>query len=732
LDRLDSLKGNVMQKVNPYPIMYFHDRKWIAGGEQSLLTLIRHLDKKKFEPHFVISTEGEFSNALEAENISIHYVPFHSFKAFRIHQVIKTIQRLEALCHEVQPSVIHSNAPRTNLYAGIVGRRLHIPIVWHARNLIASGMIDVDRYFSFFPQRVICNSDAIRSRFRTLGGYLGNATTIHTGVDTDSFCPNLEKARCFRDSLGFGNEPLIGLVGRIGPGKGHETFLDAASRVHREFPMAQFLIVGRAEDQEDERREERLKTQAKSLGLDRNVFFLGYRKDTPSVMAALNVLVVSSWAEPFGRVVLEGSSSGLPVVGTNSGGTPEVITNGENGLLVPPKDEQKMAEAILRLLRSKEEAKKMGEKGRRKVLENFTLEIHAKKMENLYLSIVSSPPHPFPIFDQKKFREFDISSQKKAEGLSILIPTWNGKEVLERCLHSIYQSPPKMPYEVVVIDNHSTDGTDEMLQRKFPDVSLVSNERNLGYSTALNKGFLESRGRYLLVLNNDIVVHKGSIQGMLQTMEENPTAGLVGGCLQNRDGTFQPSANRRFPNLFDFFLEEIFFFSNLRYHIHKTRVGSSFVKRLWDDQKPQKVSWVGGACMLIRREAIREVGFFDEAFFFYREDCELCYRLQKGGWQVLYDVRFPFTHTWGYSSKNNARKVSMESRRSLLYYAMKHYGFLGFHVAKLMLLMGLMIRYVFLFFIRTFKKDAEERLLFFHEMIVQFGRMKDPTHELEV
>ena len=378
-----------IEKKTPHPILYLHNRELIAGGEQSLLHLVSHLNRTLFLPYFVVSEEGEFSEALKKKNVEVFFVPFPPFKYLRLDRIWDTVRQLEKIAMETKACLLHGNIPRDNLYAGVVGRRRGIPVIWHARNLIYGKMIDMEQIFSFLSTRIVCNSEAIRMRFQKNESDFGKAITIYSGVDVKEFYPNAERGKRLREEWGCGHVPLIGIVARLGLGKGHETFIAAANLVHPRFPEVRFLIVGRAENEGDHTREEKLRSLVKRLGLSQVVLFLGYRKDMPEVMAALDLLVVATEAEPFGRVVLEALASGKPVVGTKSGGTPEVVKEGENGLLIPPKDEKGMADAVMRLLRSPSEAKQMGERGRQRILSEFTIENHTRKIESLYLSLMT-------------------------------------------------------------------------------------------------------------------------------------------------------------------------------------------------------------------------------------------------------------------------------------------------------------------------------------------------------
>lgn len=316
--------------------------------------------------------------------------------------------------------------------------------------------------------------------------------------------------------------------------------------------------------------------------------------------------------------------------------------------------------------------------------------------------------------------------------VSVVIVTWNAKEITEKCLQSIFGALLDMPFEVIVVDNASSDGTKEMVLQEFPNVRLISNEENIGYGPAHNKGFQRSRGRYLLVLNNDVMISNDSLRKMVDYMDTHLDVGLMGGRLQNLDGTFQPSANRRFPNLLDVFFEEFFFLSSLRYLFFKFPFGAHCMKLFWDRKEPHPVAWVGGACMMVRRKTIDQVGFFDEHFFFYREDCDLCLRIWKSGWKIMYDPRNSFTHVWGYSSKKNKQKISMESRRSLLYYFFKHHSRLSFWIAKYFVLGGLCLRYLLLSIVQLVKKDKRDDLTLFRKMLSVFCSIKDPSATFHV
>ena len=313
--------------------------------------------------------------------------------------------------------------------------------------------------------------------------------------------------------------------------------------------------------------------------------------------------------------------------------------------------------------------------------------------------------------------------------LSVSIVNWNGKGFIESCLKSILEARGSLSLEIFVVDNASSDGSQASIREQFPGVILIENRENRGYAAANNQALEKARGCYLLVLNSDTVAQKGSLENMVRFMETHPGVGAVGPKLLNLDGTLQPSFSRRFPNLLDLFLSEVFFLSNIYYCLARSTLGTKVFSRRLGAVEPKEVAWIGGACMLVRREILQTVGGMDEHFFFYREDCDWCLRIRNAGWKVGYYPKAVFTHLWGQSSQRNFEKISFEARRSSLYFFKKHQGQAGFLIAKFLILSGLLLRWIYLslgsFFVRdSFKTKATT----FKKMIPTFWRMRDPSN----
>lgn len=245
--------------------------------------------------------------------------------------------------------------------------------------------------------------------------------------------------------------------------------------------------------------------------------------------------------------------------------------------------------------------------------------------------------------------------------LSIVIVTRNNWHFLRQCLESLYDAPPARVFDVVVVDNASTDGTQDHLRRTFPSVSVIENSENRGLSAATNQGIRATAGRYVLLLNDDTLVHGPSFDALVAFLDAHPDAGAAGGRVLNPDGTTQSCFNA-FPTLWQHLLIA-------------TRIGAVFNKTypavtFGEDCRP--VDWITSACLMLRRKALDSVGLLDEEYFIYGDEVDLQYRLHRAGWKV-YFVPDATTVHFGGRSMNRWGRRKMVYRGHILFYA-KHYG----------------------------------------------------------
>lgn len=247
--------------------------------------------------------------------------------------------------------------------------------------------------------------------------------------------------------------------------------------------------------------------------------------------------------------------------------------------------------------------------------------------------------------------------------LSVAIVTWNAKKDIDEFLASIYENTKKVTYEIIVADNHSEDGTAHMIREKYPKVILIENKDDGGFAYGINKCLTVSKGRYIVTFTPDTLLLPNALDLMVDFMVKTPTAGACGARLFYADGSPQPSYGyfptipRILVNLFPV------------YKLFPQKLFKNF-KRLSvtpseEINEPIRVDYPSGACLMLRREVVDEVGPMDERFFVYFEETDWCYRMMKAGWDRYYVPDAKVIHYCGSSFKNAdmARKIhNMESR----------------------------------------------------------------------
>ncbi|MBI2845724.1 MAG: glycosyltransferase family 2 protein [Chloroflexi bacterium] len=267
--------------------------------------------------------------------------------------------------------------------------------------------------------------------------------------------------------------------------------------------------------------------------------------------------------------------------------------------------------------------------------------------------------------------------------LSVIIVSWNVRDLLRQCLSSIDQSLKRknLSSEIIMVDNSSADGTPGMVREQFPEVVVVENQENIGFSKANNLGIKSSRGRYLLLLNPDTEVIDDALGRMVGYMETNPQVGALGPRLLDSQMEII-SSRRRFPTLATAFMESTTLESWFPNHplIRRYRRADQ------PEDQVQEVDWVVGAAILLRRAALERVGFLDEDFFMYSEELDLCYRLRRSGWKVIYFPLAQIVHHEGKSSEQAEAFKHRQFQRSKILFFRKHHSLWAAETLRLFLL----------------------------------------------
>lgn len=256
-----------------------------------------------------------------------------------------------------------------------------------------------------------------------------------------------------------------------------------------------------------------------------------------------------------------------------------------------------------------------------------------------------------------------------APDLSILIVNWNTRELLLDCLRSLDAARPGIAIETIVVDNASHDGSADAVAEAFPGVTLLRNDRNLGFAAANNQAYQASHARHVLLLNSDTLVPAGSLERMVAYMDAEPEAGVLGPRLEYGDGSYQISA-LRFTEPWDVFYEYARFPRALQPAAQKAP------RRLipLDPEAATSVDYVMGAALLIRREVVERIGLMDEAYFMYAEEVDWCYRARAAGWDVRYLPTAVITHLGGRSTEQVPDRMLACRFASTFRFMRLHYG----------------------------------------------------------
>jgi N-acetylglucosaminyl-diphospho-decaprenol L-rhamnosyltransferase len=231
-------------------------------------------------------------------------------------------------------------------------------------------------------------------------------------------------------------------------------------------------------------------------------------------------------------------------------------------------------------------------------------------------------------------------------GVSVIVVTYNSADEIRQCINSILSQEIDEDVEVIVVDNNSKDGTANIIRAEYPGLVLIDHGINAGFAAANNLAFRRTSGEYIVLVNPDSKLERSAIAASIRYMEKTPRCGLLGGLLVDENGDSHPSA-RKFPTA----LGKLITMSGLAEKFSSSRFfgGSDF--RWFDHQSPLEVDWVPGAFTCIRRALIEEIGFFDERYFLYYEETDLCLRARQNGWTIDFIPDCIIQHEGGASSR---------------------------------------------------------------------------------
>jgi len=386
-----------MKKIK---ILFISHSSTMFGAERSLLLLLKNIDRNRFEPIIILPRFGPLKEKIERLNIKTYEVKSPWWVSGRKRNVIWTILRLGyCIVREIislsklykiikkeKIDVIYTNTI-VNFSGAIISCITQKPHIWHIREILP-GNPDLHfflpykvlfKFISRFSNVVITNSCATADQFQSI---IPNEKirVIYNAVDLNEFknilsFPNINGVKT--------TDYIVAVIGSLQRRKAQDDAIKAIKIVKEIIPNIKLLIVGEG----SKKFKNYLKHLAFKLDVSDNVIFTGYRDDVPAILHRCNLLLVPSWNEPFGRVVIEAMAAGIPVIGADSGGVKEIVKDGVNGYLVPPKDPIKIAEKIIYLFYHPMLAKKMGNEGRKIVKEKFSIQNYVKNIEKVICEV---------------------------------------------------------------------------------------------------------------------------------------------------------------------------------------------------------------------------------------------------------------------------------------------------------------------------------------------------------
>ncbi|MFQ6057990.1 MAG: glycosyltransferase family 4 protein [Anaerolineae bacterium] len=378
----------------PKDILFLDHAPALGGAERSLLLLLNHLDRTRWQPHLAC-TGGPLAEKAAALGVPVHLVPMPRLRRSpRFLADLLTGARLIArLARETGTTLLHANTVRAAFYAAPAARLAGIPFVWHMRDFWLSESCPRRPWADHLGKRLLCAAAArVIANSHAVAAHLPSphkVTVVHNGIEVAQFDPALDGTP-FRRQHGIPPDaPLVGTVGRLRPWKRQDRFLRAMAQVAEAIPEARFLVVGGAVFDVTDDYPQQLRCLTADLGLAGRVVFTGHLEDVRPALAAMDVFVHAGDPEPFGLVNLEAMAMGKPIVAFAHGALLEIVAHRETGVLVPPGDEVALAEAVLALLADPESRRAIGSAGRQRVKAHFDVTHLTRKIEAVYEGLLA-------------------------------------------------------------------------------------------------------------------------------------------------------------------------------------------------------------------------------------------------------------------------------------------------------------------------------------------------------
>lgn len=390
----------------PIRVLYLNHTAKPSGAEFALARLLKPIDHDKVTPLALLAEDGPLVEILREARVQVRVLPLCDevrevrkdslgvsalAKPKQFSQIVRYAQNIARFARRNNIDIIHTNSLKAHIYGAIAGKMAGIPVVWHVRDFIdtsylPSAAVKGVRWMADeMPTRIVTVSQSVLDQLNLKNSSKGEVLYDGLGEEEIALFAALDSASSSRNV-----PPRVGMIGRIGSWKGQHVFIDAAAKILKNGRRAQFQIIGAPLFGEHEYERE-LHAQITRLGIGAHIEFLGFRRDVPELLNGLDIVIHASIsAEPFGMVIIEGMAASKPVIASNGGGVPEIIVDGETGLLFPMGDADALAQRIEFLLNDSQHAHCIGKAASSRVRQHFTSRRAARQIEDVYARIISS------------------------------------------------------------------------------------------------------------------------------------------------------------------------------------------------------------------------------------------------------------------------------------------------------------------------------------------------------
>lgn len=375
-----------------------------GGAQEMLLDILRRADREVVEPVLFVSSAARWLRDVDLSGVECHEIfppagdlydvsreeAGHMGTMLRsVGQALKPLLGLRAAFLAQEIDIVHTNTLKCHVLGGVAARLAGKPLVWDLRDILPVGRSRwlLQQVARFSNPHIAAMSSAVAE---SMAGSGAETTVVLGARPMDRYAP-VAPDDDLADTIGLPPDaPVLSIIARLSPWKGHRTLLDALQTVLKEVPETQLMVIGDPgfweSDYEDE-----LKQHARDRGVADNVHWLGFREDIPELLALTDVVVLPSENEPFGMVLVEAMAAGKPVIATRAAGPLEIVAEEETGLLVEIGEVERLAGAIMELLSDPERARKMGKAGRHRALEQFDISRMLEQLYRIYAKVTSEP-----------------------------------------------------------------------------------------------------------------------------------------------------------------------------------------------------------------------------------------------------------------------------------------------------------------------------------------------------